>query len=371
MSQSSQRPGASATRATTASSRIQSPPTSTKGDSVLLDDASDSEAGTPTSGLDGVDGAALAVACPLPTLKCVEGEMRVLLGTEGGCGWECQPDPFYKAPSNNKGPIIGGSLGAMLFVLGILLVLLLAVHGKKVRRERATYAKDTEDLVRELSSEPLLRSTQSVYRRLSVGAASVATQEGLASRLAPFFGLRSGAEQSARLDPYFVAMAPVPNDAGTELTMDIVDRPPENDPSLAIAEGAVPYRQEKTAAAYPLLAVFSLPPDLDEPTEVHHGHGDIAPQQTPTAHPLERADTLEDLVSPFSSHQTTPDYEAAKRSGHAAIAAARVTAMGSPALASFDPFCAIPSIPSSPFSASPRNPSSYHSSSGPPSGSAH
>ncbi|KAJ1852989.1 hypothetical protein GGH12_005195 [Coemansia sp. RSA 1822] len=223
-------------------------------------------------------------SCSNP-VQCDVGQIPVLTESGTTCKWECQHDPLYKKPANNKWPIIGGSLGAMMVVLAALVSLLLFVYCRKRRRERAAYLRDTADLASELSDTPLLKSTY-------LAPASVPKWRG--------------AE-----DMSFVVLAPNPGDAGTELSMDIVDRPPENDPTLAVSDGAPPYRQEKTASAYPMLAQYSHPADLATSMSILANNGVLS-------------------------------YEAAKKSGNAALAAARNSVRGSPVSGTFDPFRTVP-----------------------------
>ncbi|KAJ2800690.1 hypothetical protein H4R21_003079 [Coemansia helicoidea] len=272
-----------------------------------FDEATDAT-GSTDSGLSTDGGASTAAAvqlCPSTAPRCRASQMPVLLGTDDGCRWACQPDPLYKAPSDSKGPIIGSSLGAMVLVLVVLLGLLLLAHAKKVRRERAAFNKDTEDLARELSYAPLLQP-ESSYRRPSVANASTASQEGLASRLAPFLGLRSGAEQSARARPTFVSAAPGFAEPGTELTMDVVGRPPESDPSLVLSCDAAPYRQGTVVGEYPRLAEFSAPSDASAAAAMPR-----AMRCRPSAPPPDNsAASLDDIMSPFATGPTTPGYKA-------------------------------------------------------------
>ncbi|KAI9479068.1 hypothetical protein LPJ79_003080 [Coemansia sp. RSA 1821] len=249
--------------------------------------------------------------------RCNEGQIAMLTESNSECKWTCQADPLYTKPANNKWPIIGGSLGAMLFVLALLLALLLLTYMRKRRRERLAFLKDTEDLASELSDQPLLAA----YPIDSTGSSAT-------SEPASFWGLRGTRWKSGE---FFVAKAPAPGDAGTELSMDIVDRPPESDPTLAIAEGVSPYRQEKTASAYPLLSKFS--------TELS---GSLT--HTPNAgKPPQRLDIA------------MADYNAARFSGNIALAAARHSALSSPATGAFDPFHAVPGVGNSPKSSSHRS----------------
>ncbi|KAJ2358148.1 hypothetical protein IWW50_001240 [Coemansia erecta] len=236
--------------------------------------------------------------------SCGVGEIPVLTGSGTTCEWACQPDPLYKKPANNKGPIIGGSLGAMVLVLSVLVTLLLFVYCRKLRREHAAYLRDSEDLASELSDTPLLKST--------------------------YMAQSSMAKWRGTDDVGFVAMAPAPGDAGTELSMDIVDRPPENDPTLAVSDGAPPYRQEKTASAYPMLARYSQPTDLMASI-------DRMARDRGLGRP-------EDLMASIDrmADDGRLKYEAAKASGNAAIAAARNSARGSPVSGTFDPFRTVP-----------------------------
>ncbi|KAJ2452697.1 hypothetical protein EV183_002757 [Coemansia sp. RSA 2336] len=249
--------------------------------------------------------------------RCNDGQIAMLTASDSACKWTCQPDPLYKKPVNNKWPIIGGSLGAMLFVLALLLALLLLSYTRKRRRERLAFLKDTEDLASELSDQPLLAA----YPIDSMGSSA-------SSEPPSFWGLRGAKWKSGE---FFVAKAPAPGDAGTELSMDVVDRPPESDPTLAIADGVSPYRQEKTASAYPLLSKFSA--ELSGPL-ARSPNADKQPQRLDIA---------------------MADYNAARFSGNIALAAAHHSALGSPATGAFDPFHTLPRVGNSPKSSSHRS----------------
>ncbi|KAJ1832759.1 hypothetical protein LPJ63_003273 [Coemansia sp. RSA 2711] len=266
--------------------------------------------------------------CPKP-IDCDVGQIAVLTESGTSCSWECQPNPLYKKPANTKWPIIGGSLGAMVFVLAALFALLLVAYYRKWRRERATYLRDTEDLASELSDVPLLKSAAAypdAHNSSSAGSSATA-----ANSHAWGVGI---SKWKAYPDIPFVARAPAPGDAGTELSMDIVDRPPESDPTLAVADGTVPYRQEKTAAAYPLLAKFSHT-------------SDVAESMNQFANAMKRSKGPNQLPE-FSENPARSVYEAAKLSGNAAIAAANDSALGSPVTGAFDPFHAVPGVGNSP-----------------------
>ncbi|KAJ2848265.1 hypothetical protein IWW36_003406 [Coemansia brasiliensis] len=256
-------------------------------------------------------------SCNSARPRCDEGQISVLTVSNSECKWTCQSDPLYKKPANNKWPIIGGSLGAMLFVLALLLALLFLTYMRKRRREHLAFLKDTEDLASELSDQPLLAA----YPIDSTGSSA-------ASEPASFWGLGGSKWKSGE---FFVAKAPTPGDAGTELSMDVVNRPPESDPTLAIAEGVSPYRQEKTASAYPLLAKFSS--NLSS-SLIHTSNTGKQPQRLDIA---------------------MADYNAARFSGNIALAAAQHSALGSPATGAFDPFHTVPGIGNSPRSSSHRN----------------
>ncbi|KAJ2236201.1 hypothetical protein H4R99_003316 [Coemansia sp. RSA 1722] len=274
--------------------------------------------------------AAPVAACETPTLTCEAGQIRVLSISQDSCQWSCQRDPYYKKARDNKGSVIGGSVGATAGVLLVLLAILLFTQARKRRRERAAYDKDTADLASELSDVPLMRSVerqgsqQHQQQQWSSTSVPSSTSDG-GSRLASVFGIGG-----SRGSDWLVPRAPHPDEAGTELTMDIVDRPPENDPTLAVLDGSLPYRQEKTAAAYPLLAEFS------HEGAVAASESGSAKQQTAAS------------VSPEA--QLLHNYEVARYSADAAIAAARESALaGTPVMASFNPFNAVPSVRSLPY----------------------
>ncbi|KAJ2157789.1 hypothetical protein GGF46_004253 [Coemansia sp. RSA 552] len=321
---------------------------------------------TPTTGptlFDDADSPAPEPLCTASETPCsAEDEIPVLVGSGESCAWECQADPLYKEPVNNKGPIIGGSLGATVFVLSVLIALLLYVQCKKRKREQAAYLRDTEDLASELSGEPLLKYMDPVHPVPNSNSSGLRGAETLGfdsssdgsntgTKFALFFGRhRSGSRTHADLAAPFVVKAPSPEDLGTELTMDVVDRPPESDPTLAIGDGTIPYRQEKTATAYPLLTRFSNPPDPSTEMGQLFGYTDATP---PLAHMggknPRKLSTYSGIGSDMPEYRARMEYEAARSSGDAAIAAAaRHSAMMSPATAAFDPFNAIPSVHSSP-----------------------
>ncbi|KAJ2097683.1 hypothetical protein GGI16_004499 [Coemansia sp. S142-1] len=301
--------------------------------------------------------------CPPATLTCNDGEILVLLASGSSCSWGCDIDPHYQKPTDNKRPVIGGSLGAMVLVLLVLLGILLFTQLKKRRRERATYLKDTADLASELSSVPLMQPP-------SPGSPSEAGRLGSSigdhghSRV---FAWGTSRERKTHSAFFATPTMPSPGEAGTELSMDIVDRPPESDPSLAATNGSTPYRQEKTADAYPLLSYFSgrldpapttfqtvtlnLPPaNLERPPLIPFPSISQAKfarlQRTPTIPGY-------DLEPPES--QLMRSYAAARSSGDAAIAAARESAIAAPPATAFNPFNAVPSIRSSPCSEEARS----------------
>ncbi|KAJ2822986.1 hypothetical protein FBU31_004426 [Coemansia sp. 'formosensis'] len=301
--------------------------------------------------------------CLPATLTCGDGEILILSVSDSSCSWSCDIDPHYQKPTDNKRPIIGGSLGAMVLVLFVLLGILLFTQLKKRRLERATYLKDTADLASELSSVPLMRPPSpglpSEAERLNM---SIGGQGH--SRVFAW-----GASRELKSHSAFFAMPtmPSPGEAGTELSMDIVDRPPESDPSLAATNGSTPYRQEKTADAYPLLSYFSGRLDPAPATfqtvahsqaPVHLGAAALIPFTSTSQSKftrLPRTSTMPgfDLEPPES--QLLRNYAAARSSGDAAIAAARESAIAAPPATAFDPFNAVPSIRSSPYSEEARS----------------
>ncbi|KAJ2721097.1 hypothetical protein GGI07_004202 [Coemansia sp. Benny D115] len=301
--------------------------------------------------------AATTAACkPGPQPDCTADQMQVLrVATDGSCRWTCENNPYYKKPAHNKGPIIGGSVGATAAVLLLLLVALLFVQIRKRRRERAAYLKDTADLASELSDLPLIAqkpysrhpsSASSASSVPSTGITPPASQISGASRFAQAFGLWSAQRKGAHGLAPLVAKVPRPGEAGTELTMDIVYRPPESDPTLAVADGdALPYRREKTADAYPLLAQLSQQSSAEAVSEATGIYTTLAPQPS-RRRKLSRKLPVQ-LVSP--EDQLIRDYEVARSSADAAIAAARDSSVGTPLVSAFNPFNAVPSIRSLPY----------------------
>ncbi|KAJ2505127.1 hypothetical protein IWW47_002189 [Coemansia sp. RSA 2052] len=268
-------------------------------------------------------------ACQPATFSCDDGQILVLSVSESSCSWSCESDPHYHKPADNKRPVIGGSLGAMVL--------------------------DTADLASELSNAPLMQPS-------SPGSPSGI--EGLDASMGGYGHSRVfawGAPRERKSHSAFFATPamPSPGEAGTELSMDIVNRPPESDPSLAATNGSTPYRQEKTADAYPLLSYFSGRLD-PAPATFQHATLNQAPANigripfppTSQAKParLQRAPTQPDFdLEPPESHLMR-SYAAARSSGDAAIAAARESAITTLPATAFDPFNAVPSIRSSPYS---------------------
>ncbi|KAJ2910801.1 hypothetical protein GGI21_000498 [Coemansia aciculifera] len=279
-------------------------------------------------------------SCQPASLTCDEGQMLVLSVSGSSCSWSCEKDPHYQTPTNNKRPVIGGSLGAMVFVLFVLLGVLLFTQLKKRRRERAMYLKDTADLASELSSAPLIQP-------LSPGSPS--DLDGLDASHPQVFAWRSIGDRKAHPGFFATPAMPSPGEAGTELSMDIINRPPESDPSLAASNGSTPYRQEKTADAYPLLSYFSGRPDtVSTPIP-------FPPISQAKLARLQRTPTQPDLdLEPPESHLMR-SYAAARSSGDAAIAAAHESAIATLPATAFDPFNAVPSIRSSPYSEEARS----------------
>ncbi|KAJ2861024.1 hypothetical protein GGH94_005157 [Coemansia aciculifera] len=301
--------------------------------------------------------------CPPATLTCNDGEILVLSVSSSSCSWSCDIDPHYQKPTDNKRPVIGGSLGAMVLVLFVLLGILLFTQLKKRRRERATYLKDTADLASELSSVPLMQppspGSLSEVERLDSGIGGQGH-----SRV---FAWGTSRERKTHSAFFATPTMPSPGEAGTELSMDIVDRPPESDPSLAATNGSTPYRQEKTADAYPLLSYFSGRLD-PAPTTFQTVTLDQAPANLgrpplipfpPTSQAkfarLQRTPTMSGYALEPPESQLMRSYAAARSSGDAAIAAARESAIAAPPAMAFDPFNAVPSIRSSPYSEEARS----------------
>lgn len=176
-----------------------------------------------------------------------KGKMLVLSVSGDLCRWTCEPDPTYHRPPNKRS-VIAGSLGAMVGVLLVLLGLIFVARYRRRRHERAIRQKDEFDLANELSHAPLLATP---------------TNE-LGHKARSFIPKTKGARLSDPMDTGIYT--PAPGEAGTELSMDIVERPPENDPTLFSEDGVVQYRQEKTSDAYPMLSYFSYFPDTDNAT---------------------------------------------------------------------------------------------------------
>ncbi|KAJ1844916.1 hypothetical protein LPJ73_005014, partial [Coemansia sp. RSA 2703] len=303
-------------------------------------------------------------ACQTPTLVCDLGKIRVLNISDNSCSWTCEVDPHYQKPRNNKGPIIGGSVGATAGVLLALLVMLLVTQVKRRRRARAAYLKDTADLASELSDLPLMQHANRTQHSSasSVPSSGNAADAKPSSKLAMSFGIGGSQKwRSSHSDAWATPRMPNPDEAGTELTMDICDRPPESDPTLAATDGALPYRQVKTAAAYPLLEEFS---HNTESSSVRAGdagvNGYSGQIPEPAGSPQSQARHLfrkkqmtrgSNEYSDFATPeiQLLHNYEIAQYSGDAAIAAARDSAVGTPIVAAFNPFNAVPSIRSLPY----------------------
>ncbi|PIA18455.1 hypothetical protein COEREDRAFT_79908 [Coemansia reversa NRRL 1564] len=303
------------------------------------------------------------INCPNSTLACDDGQIGMLLISGTSCSWECQPDPLFKKKTNKKGAIIGGSLGVTVFVLTVLLALLLRANFRKRRRERAMYIKDTADLASELSDTPLLKHVENTYpvqnttteSANSQFSTSTSTNASSGIKRASVFGFGSRARQSEKPDAFFVAKPPNPGDSGTEMTMDIVDRLPNNDPTLTIANGTAPYRQEKTASAYPLLELFSHPPDLAATMDQYSLGDTLAPLPNYFVKEPKRKRTVDRKASSLVPNHHIAEYEAARLSGNAALDAARLSAASSHMTATFDPFHTIPSVQGSPLSQSSRS----------------
>ncbi|KAJ2082762.1 hypothetical protein H4R24_001359 [Coemansia sp. RSA 988] len=310
------------------------------------------------------------IECPKSALACDDGQIGMILISGTSCSWECQPDPLFEKKSNRKGAIIGGSLGVTVFVLAVLLALLLRANFRKRRRERAMYMKDTADLANELSEEPLLKNVQNTYpvkddttgSSNSQSSTNASTNEVSGIKKASLFSFGNSAGQSEKPDAFFVAKAPNPGDAGTEMTMDIVDRLPNNDPTITIANGTAPYRQEKTACAYPLLELFSHPPDLATSMDHLLLGNSIAPLPSHGVKEQKRRRTIDRKAPSFAETRPIAEYEAARLSGNAALDAARISAASSHMTATFDPFHTVPSVQGSPLSQSARSISSRRNS---------
>ncbi|KAJ1647802.1 hypothetical protein LPJ64_000836 [Coemansia asiatica] len=342
--------------------RSTSTPTHTP---TSTDDSSDSnnDNGNDSANRDTIEAA--VAACETPLLVCEAGQIRVLNISQGSCNWSCQRDPYYKKTGNNKGSVIGGSVGATAGVLIVLLALLLFTQAKKRRRERATYDKDTADLASELSDLPLIQNSQ------RQGSHQQQQQSSSSSTTVPNSSDGSSFQRwRTQTSAWVVPRAPRPEEAGTELTMDIVDRPPESDPTLAAFEGALPYRQEKTAAAYPLLAEFShenkvsshgrvvaaatgagiANGELSETSAGSSGTASLKQRRLlKKKHQVPASNNgYPEIVSP--EEQLLYNYQIARYSGDAAIAAAQESAgAGTPIMTAFNPFNAVPSVRSLPF----------------------
>ncbi|KAJ1999414.1 hypothetical protein GGI02_004233 [Coemansia sp. RSA 2322] len=308
----------------------------------------ESDANSVSSSISGpVNTPALAQAtCQPASLTCANGQILVLSISGNSCSWSCEIDPHYKKPVDNKKPVIGGSLGVMASVLLVLLGILIFTQLKRRRRERATYLKDTADLASELSSAPLM---QPLSPRSMLGDDDVLDASGAGQARARAFSWGGSKDRKAHSAIFITPAMPSPDEAGTELSMDIFNRPPENDPSLAAANGSAPYRQEKTADAYPLLSHFSGRLDLPPVS----GSERVLPVLFPPASQAKPARLQRTPTQPTFDLEPPEDhlmrsYAAARFSGDAALAAARQSAITtSPAMA-FDPFNVVPSIRSSP-----------------------
>ncbi|KAJ1963808.1 hypothetical protein GGI12_001823 [Dipsacomyces acuminosporus] len=312
--------------------------------------------------------------CPTPTEPCMENEASILfLSQDGTCRWVCQPDPQYRKVANAKKPIIGGSLGAVVLMLFALLVLLLATRYKRRKAERRAYLKDTADLADELSGVHLLESSQPQSSQSTElhpsGTNSLArSRRDLASlRVGTKLGLVFGAHSVNKAlktssDPATRPLIPTFEEPGTELTMDIVDRPAEADTTLAVMDGSTPYRQEKTADAYPLLAQFSLlqhsVPVLFTGSANESAmslSNSCAPGYLATTWTRTKHKNRQSKIPIASSPAFEPPevlmmrrYEAVRNSGDAALAAAQESARIRQSEIHFNPFELAPSVRSSP-----------------------
>ncbi|KAI8319576.1 hypothetical protein GQ54DRAFT_306183 [Martensiomyces pterosporus] len=314
--------------------------------------------------------------CSSPTQTCSASQAPVLVfSSSGSCSWVCQADPQYRKSSNAKKPIIGGSLGAMVFVLFIILTLLVATRYKRKNAERKAYLKDTADLADELSGVHLLdeasvRGSQSTgFNNADIGHSSSRPHEdsvnlGIGAKLGLALGIPSNSSRGwkAKSDVFVKPLIPGPEEAGTELTMDIVDRPIETDTTLATRDGSTPYRQEKTADAYPLLSQFSLFPhsaatpfsglvnESATSLPINPNFGFMPPTQSHSRRKGHRPRNAVTSMPVFESPEEVMlrNYEAARSSGDAALAAAQESARLRESEVFFNPFNAVPSIRSSP-----------------------
>ncbi|KAI9500755.1 hypothetical protein BX070DRAFT_229817 [Coemansia spiralis] len=319
---------------------------------------------------------------PLATPTCNKGEMEVLVVSETSCVWECKKDPLYKKTTSSKHTVIGGSVGAVAFVLLVLLGILLFTQYKKRKREYAAYAKDTADLASELSDTPLVPTHQRDQISLESTAASttVSTAGMIGSKVLFTLGLGSKIASGAKAKSIDIPLrVPLPGDDGTELTMDVLNRPPDKDPTLTIADGTpMPYRKEKTADAYPLLADFSHPSEIDTGiignypmlygiSRVDMQQQTIRPayalqKQQSIARRLQRPTSVNNIAFGLPEARAMREYEAARHSGDAAIAAMHRSAFSTRTAAVFNPFHVSPSICSTPFGEEPRSVASRRSS---------
>ncbi|KAJ1801274.1 hypothetical protein LPJ59_000423 [Coemansia sp. RSA 2399] len=312
----------------------------------------------------GSDGIATQTSEPVlcqntPTqAECSDEQIPVLVVSGLSCNWECQTNPHYVRATNSKPTVIGGSVGAVAFVLLVLVAILTFSQCRKKRRQRAVYNKDTADLASELSDIPLLQANdgqQHLSRRISFSSA----RSAIGSRLRMFIGLDSGS--SARSNANTAGIL-TPYDSGAELLMDISGRVPDDDPTLASVDGAAaPFRQEKTADAYSLLLEFSEASGTNSlPYRVEYSASVVqCPPPKPT-HALQKQRSMaRRLQRPVSTgcveldlHEIRllNDYEAAKYTGDAVIESMRKSTFSTPdSNAAFDPFNTVPGIRSTPY----------------------
>ncbi|KAJ1954678.1 hypothetical protein EC988_002302, partial [Linderina pennispora] len=220
------------------------------------------------------------------------------------------------------------------------------------RYERLAYEKDTVDLANELSAAPLLGN--------SANSDNFKPELGLGTKLALAFGLSKSRTWKNSSESSIRPLIPAPEEAGTELTMDIVNRPIEKDATLELVEGSIPYRTEKTADAYPILTQYPLFQDTADyspnysSASLPNNNGRGSPRRAQGSQ-LTMATSPPAFESP--DQILTRGYAMAQMTGNAAIEAARQSSSKRDSAQAFNPFNAVPSVRSSPTSSMARKPS--------------
>ncbi|KAJ1948175.1 hypothetical protein FBU59_001717, partial [Linderina macrospora] len=270
---------------------------------------------------------------------CDDGQVYVWIVDSSGKGqYKCDVNQQYRPSKNHRGPVIGGSLGAVFIALLIIAALIIYGRYKRKRYERLAYEKDTVDLANELSAAPLLGN--------ETGSSNYKPELGLGTKLALAFGLSKSRNWKTSSESSIRPLIPAPEEAGTELTMDIVNRPIEKDATLEHIDGSIPYRTEKTADAYPILIQYPLfqetagySPNYSS-ASLAHGNVRGSPRRMHAQHQA-MATSPPTFESP--DEILTREYAMAQMTGDAAIEAARQSSSKRESAQPFNPFNAVPS----------------------------